>query len=231
MQSNSRKKRGDIMRRSLLPWKALSLAVVLAGTVAASQLSAQQSQTQSSSSQSTQSAPPPGTIGERKENQQDRIAQGVKSGQLTAGETAKLESKEAGLNKEVRTDRQQDGGKLTQQQRTQINQQQNRLSGQIYQDKHNAATQHYGNNEVDQRRENQQDRIAQGIKSGQLTAGETAKLESKEAAVNKEVRTDRQSNGGKLTQGEKKQVNQQQNKLSSKIYQDKHNNRTQHPRK
>ncbi|MGA2103047.1 MAG: hypothetical protein ABSG34_18200, partial [Candidatus Sulfotelmatobacter sp.] len=31
----------------------------------------------------------------RKENQQDRIAQGVESGQLTAGETTNLEKKEA----------------------------------------------------------------------------------------------------------------------------------------
>ena len=44
-----------------------------------------------------------GEIQERKENQQDRIAQGVKSGQLTAGETARLETKEAGLNREVRS--------------------------------------------------------------------------------------------------------------------------------
>ncbi|HEV3218823.1 MAG TPA: hypothetical protein VGZ48_03585 [Candidatus Acidoferrales bacterium] len=219
------------MKRRVVQWKALSLAFVLAGTVAASQGRAQQSQTQSSSSQSSQSAPPPGTIGDRKENQQDRIAQGVKSGQLTAGETANLETKEAALNKEVRTDRKDDGGTLTQQQRNQINRQQNHLSNQIYQDKHNASTQHNGNSEVGQRQENQQDRIAQGIKSGQLTAGETSKLESKEAGLNKEVRTDRQANGGKLTQGEKQQVNRQQNRLSNKIYQDKHNGRTQHPRK
>ncbi|MFZ0820592.1 MAG: hypothetical protein WAM91_11025 [Candidatus Acidiferrales bacterium] len=219
------------MKLRVVQWKALSLALVLAGTVATMQATAQQSQTQSSSSQSSQTPPPPGTIGERKENQQDRIAQGVKSGQLTAGETANLESKEAGLNKEIRTDRKDDGGTLTQQQRAQINRQQNRLSNQIYQDKHNAATQKYGNSEVGKRQENQQDRIAQGIKSGQLTAGETAKLETKESAVNQEVHNDRLANGGKLTQGEKKQVNQQQNRLSKQIYQDKHNNRTQHPRK
>jgi hypothetical protein len=39
------------------------------------------------------------TIGQRKENQQDRIAQGVKSGQLTAGETSRLEGRESHLNK------------------------------------------------------------------------------------------------------------------------------------
>ncbi len=53
--------------------------------------------------------------------------------------------------------------------------------------------------EVGQRQENQQDRIAQGVKSGQLTAGETAHLEKNEARINNEVRNDRAANGGKLT--------------------------------
>jgi len=83
----------------------------------------------------------PGKIARRKENQQDRIAQGVKSGQLTAGETANLERKEAGLNKEVRGMRQEDVGKLTKGDRTLINHQQNQLSRQIYKDKHNSKTQ------------------------------------------------------------------------------------------
>jgi hypothetical protein len=43
-------------------------------------------------------ANPPATINQRKENQQDRIANGVASGQLTAGETANLEKKESDLN-------------------------------------------------------------------------------------------------------------------------------------
>jgi hypothetical protein len=76
---------------------------------------------------------------------------------------------------------------------------------------------------INQRRENQQDRIAQGVKSGQLTAGETANLETKEAAINKEVRADRQANGGKLTQAERAQVNRQLNRTSKQIYRDKHN--------
>lgn len=80
---------------------------------------------------------------------------------------------------------------------------------------------------IAQRKENQQDRIAQGVKSGQLTAGETAKLETKEARVNKEIRTDRAANGGKLTGAEKAQVNRQQNKMSRAIYKDKHNSAVQ----
>src|SRR5579859_7873102 len=77
----------------------------------------------------------------RQENQQDRIAQGVKSGQLTAGETANLEHKEAGLNREIRHDRKQNGGNLTNKEKRQVNRQQNRISRQIYNKKHNARHQ------------------------------------------------------------------------------------------
>lgn len=161
-------------------------------------------------------------VGQRRENQQDRIAQGAKSGQLTAGETSNLEKKESGINQEVRTDRALNGGKLTQQEKQAVNRQQNRVSNQIYQDKHNAAQQHYGNNKVDARRENQQDRIASGIASGKMNAAQAARAEHGEAAINKEVRTDRSLNGGKLTQGEKQIVNQQQNQASRKIYKAKH---------
>jgi hypothetical protein len=162
-------------------------------------------------------------VGARRKNQQERIAQGVASGQFTAGETANLEKKEAAINQEVKADRALNGGKLTSQEKKVVNGQQNAMSKQIYQDKHNAAAQKYGKNEVDARRENQQDRISNGIASGKLSAGQTAKLEKGEAAINKEVRTDRAANGGKLTSQEKKQVNKQQNAMSRKIYRAKHN--------
>jgi hypothetical protein len=84
---------------------------------------------------------------------------------------------------------------------------------------------------VRRRQENQQDRIAQGVNSGQLTPGETAHLEKKEARVNREVRDDRQDNGGKLTPKQRRQVNRQQNRLSRQIYRDKHNQRTAPPAK
>jgi hypothetical protein len=181
-------------------------------------------QSQSGTTPSTPATPDkPQTVGQRKDNQQDRIAQGVESGQLTAGETKNLETKEAGLNKEERNMRTQDNGHLTAADRARLNRQQNRLSNQIYTDKHNAAQSHYGNGQVGQRRENQQDRIAQGIKSGQLTAGETAKLENQQQGINREVRGMRQANGGKLTQADKRAVNQQQNKASRNIYNKKHN--------
>ena len=80
-------------------------------------------------------------IQERKENQQDRIAQGVASGELTARETARIEGKESELNQETRDMRALDGGKLTPQDRATVNQQQNKLSKQIYEQKHDEQTQ------------------------------------------------------------------------------------------
>jgi hypothetical protein len=180
------------------------------------------------SQSATPTSTPAPTVQQRKENQQDRIANGVQSGQLTAGETANLEKKETGLNKEERNMRKADDGHLTAADRATLNRQQNRLSNNIYRDKHNGAVQNTNpKTEVGKRQENQQDRIAQGIKSGQLTPKETAHLEGREAAINKEVKKDRAANGGKLTPVERRQVNRQQNRTSNAIYRKKHNGRRQ----
>ena len=88
-----------------------------------------------------QTAPPPGTAGQRKANQQARIAQGVKSGQLTAHETGNLEKREATVNHEEHKMRTADNGKLTAADRTALNNRQNKISNSIYTDKHNAAVQ------------------------------------------------------------------------------------------
>lgn len=168
----------------------------------------------------------PQSIAQRKDNQQDRIAQGINSSQLTAGETKNLETKEAGINKEEHTMRSEDDGHLTSADRTKLDNQQNHLSNQIYDDRHNANTAHYGNGEIGQRRENQQDRIAQGVKSGQLTAGETARLENQQQGINREGRADRQANGGHLTGADRRAINQSQNRASRNIYAKKHNGRS-----
>ena len=77
-------------------------------------------------------------INQRKVDQQDRIANGVKNGKLSAGQTAHLEHQEASINKEERGMRAQDNGHLTKQDRKTIKQQQNQESKRIYRDKHNG---------------------------------------------------------------------------------------------
>lgn len=156
-------------------------------------------------------------------NQQQRIGQGVKSGQLTPRETANLENKERGINGEVRADKNANGGKLTAAERSKVNAQHQNLSKQIYTDKHNAAKDNFGNSEVGRREARQQQRIGNGIESGKLNAGKTANLENREAGVKSEIHADRAANGGKLTPGERQSVNNQQNGLSKSIYNDKHN--------
>ena len=175
--------------------------------------------------QQATTAPKEGSVNDRRQDQQQRIANGVDSGQLTAGETKRLEGREANVNREIKDDRQANGGKLTQQERRQVNRQQNNLSRSIYNDKHNAAQAHYGNNEVGQRRENQQDRVAQGIRSGQMSAGEAARSEHREQNINRSVAADRAANGGRLTAQERHNINQRQNSVSRQIYRQKHNGR------
>lgn len=223
------------MKFSLMKWSALPAAVLVVGSMAVAQ---EQSSSGSQSSSSSQSGSPAAqaaapaekpkpVVEKRKENQQDRIANGVQSGQLTAGEAAKLENKEAAINKEAAAERAANGGTLTPAEKRQVNRQQNRVSRQIYADKHNAKSAHYGNNEVDQRRKNQQERIAQGIKSGQMTAGEAARAEKQQKGINKQVAADRTANGGKLSASEKTQINKEQNAASKNIYRKKHNAKTE----
>jgi len=113
----------------------LSLGILLAGAMSSTAVLAQ------SPSSSTQSPADP-SIAQRKENQQDRIANGIKSGQLTAGETSHLETKEAAINGETRADRAANGGKLTAAEKTQINNQQNHLSKEIHKDKTKTGAKH-----------------------------------------------------------------------------------------
>jgi hypothetical protein len=194
----------------------------------ASQLSHEQAQSQNryqlaSMNHGTPGAAAMDTVDGRRYNQQGRIAQGISSGQLTPAETKNLESREARLNGEIHTDRAANGGKLTGAERQQVNQQQNNLSRSIYQDKHNAATDQYGNNEVGARRNNQQQRIANGVRSGQMAPSEVAKAEGNEQKINRQIAGDRAGNGGKLTPQEHRNVNREQNAESRQIYHEKHN--------
>ncbi|HVV44928.1 MAG TPA: hypothetical protein VHC72_06970 [Bryobacteraceae bacterium] len=79
-----------------------------------------------------------GVIGNRKDRQQDRIAQGVKSGELNPRETARLERRESSLNRQIRAERAQNNGRLTHAEQRQVDRRQDRLSRQIYRNKHDA---------------------------------------------------------------------------------------------
>ena len=81
---------------------------------------------------------------------------------------------------------------------------------------------------VNQRQKYQHRRIVQGVKSGQLTRGETRRLERQQARIQTTKLMDKANNGGKLTPQEKKHLNKMQNRVSRHIYRAKHNNRVRH---
>ena len=79
-------------------------------------------------------------VKERQENQQQRIAEGVKDGELTANETKHLEGREVKIQhdkKEAKAD-----GVVTRKERVKLHREQNRASRAIYRQKHDAQVRH-----------------------------------------------------------------------------------------
>ena len=73
---------------------------------------------------------------------------------------------------------------------------------------------------VNHRQHRQARRIEQGVRSGELTRGETKSLRAEERAVRKEERAFKSD--GKLTRAERKQLHKDLNQTSKDIYREKH---------
>lgn len=80
---------------------------------------------------------------------------------------------------------------------------------------------------IDQRQENQQQRIDNGVKSGALTAKETNTLDKREAKL--EADKDAAKADGKVTAKERRKLTREENRDSKAIYKKKHNRRTAKP--
>ncbi len=163
----------------------------------------------------------------REANQDQRISNGLRSGQMTSGEAAHATAQQSRIDQQVHNDRVANGGTLTGQERQQVNREQNNASRNIYNDNHNGST--VGPNAVDNREANQQARTAQGIRSGQETSGEAARTNANQSRTDQTVHNDRTANGGALNQQQRQQVNRQQNANSRQINNQKHNNATRPP--
>jgi hypothetical protein len=74
---------------------------------------------------------------------------------------------------------------------------------------------------IDQREANQQQRIANGVATGQLTAQETANVEKREAKVVHDTQVAKAD--GTVTKAERVKLNRELNRDSRKIYKKKHN--------
>ncbi|MEO6313379.1 MAG: hypothetical protein ABIU63_17270 [Chitinophagaceae bacterium] len=79
---------------------------------------------------------------------------------------------------------------------------------------------------VKERQVNQQKRIGEGVKSGELTAKETRHLEAREIKIQqdkKEAKSD-----GVVTAAERAKLQRSQNRTSRAIYRQKHDTQTRH---
>ena len=165
---------------------------------------------------------------QRDVNQQQRIEQGLKSGSLNTREASKLESEQS------RIDRMQSNaeknGNLNPAEKARIQRAQNQESRDINKLESNSAK---GNPnsassqrmQADvQRNVNQQQRIEQGVKSGQLTNREVGKLENGQAKVDRAEA--RAGANGHVGPNEQKRIQKAENKQSRNIHKEKHNAQT-----
>lgn len=166
-----------------------------------------------------------GTEVQRNVNQQTRIEQGLQSGQLNTREAGRLEREQAGV--ERMESKALKDGTLSDAEKARINNAQNKVSNDIYREKHdaqmgnpNSASSQRMQADV-QRNVNQQTRIEQGVQSGSLTNRETAKLERGQARVNrKEARA---AADGHVGAGEQHRVQVAENRQSDRVWRKKHN--------
>lgn len=77
---------------------------------------------------------------------------------------------------------------------------------------------------VNTRQAVQRGRIAEGVKSGELTRPEAARLRHEQRAIRREERAYKAD--GKLTPAERNDLNQDLNKASADIYKQKHDSQT-----
>ena len=164
---------------------------------------------------------------QRDVNQQNRIEQGLKSGQLTTKEAGKLEREESRVDK-MEANAMKDG-KVTNAEKRRIEAAENKASKDIYNEKHDAQT---GDpNSVSskrmradvQRNANQEQRIENGIKKGSLTNREAANLERGQARVDRKEAN--AAADGHVGADEQKNIQAAENRQNKRIHREKHNKR------
>jgi len=164
---------------------------------------------------------------QRDVNQQQRIENGLQSGQLSTREAAKLGKGEANIEK--MESKAEANGNLGNAEKQRIQRAQNKESQEIYRDTHNAQTGNPNSASSQrmqagvQRNVNQQQRIEQGVQSGQLTNREVGNLEKGQANVDrKEAHA---GANGHVSANEQRNIQADENHQSRKIHKEKHNER------
>lgn len=162
---------------------------------------------------------------QRDVNQQQRIEQGLQSGQLTTQEAGKLEREATAVDRMEKRDLRNDSVSPREQRR--LTAAQNKVSSNIYAEKHDAATGHPNSASSQrmqadvQRNVNQQTRIEQGAQSGALTNREVGTLERGQAHV--DAREARAAANGRVGRVEQAGIQRSEDRQSRRVFRKKHN--------
>lgn len=162
---------------------------------------------------------------QRDVNQQQRIEQGLQSGQLTTHEAGKLEHEETAVDRMEKRDLR--NGTLSAREQRRLTAAQNKVSRDVYSEKHDAAVGHPNSASSQrmqadvQRNINQESRIEQGAQSGALTNREVGKLERGQAHV--DAREARAAANGRVGAVEQAGIQRSENRNSRRIARKKHN--------
>ena len=161
---------------------------------------------------------------QRDVNQQQRIENGLDSGQLSSHEAGRLEREESHVD-QMESHAAADGS-VSKAEAARINSAQNAVSKTIYSQKHDAqvgnpesASSQRMQTEV-QRNVNQETRVNEGVKSGELTTREAGRLEQGQAHVAR-AQANAAANGH-VSAAEATHVKKVENRQSHRIYNQKH---------
>lgn len=163
-------------------------------------------------------------VNARQHHQQQRIGQGVRSGELTRNETRRLEREQRHIRQDERSYK--SDGVLTRAERADLHHDQNRASRHIYMEKHDGQQSQGWHNSamrdpgVNARQQNQHGRIRGGLHDGSLTRHESRDLRAEQKEIRAEER--QYKSDGMLTRSERQDLQQDLNAASRHIYQERH---------
>lgn len=171
-----------------------------------------------------------GTETERNVDQQQRIEQGLQSGQINNHEASRLEQGEARIDHTEQHALR--NGSLSASEKAQIQREQNRESAAIYGQKHDAQTGNPNSVRSDsmqanvQRDVNQEQRVHEGVKSNSLTNREVGHLQGREA--HSDHLDARAGRNGYIGPREEYRTQRADNRDSHRIYRQKHDSQHRH---
>ena len=130
----------------------------------------------------------------------------MRSDELTRRETARAREDQRDIRQLERAYK--SDGELTRGERRDLTQEQNQASRQLYRNKHDAQERQPSgvrSPAIDQRQSNQAGRVAQGVKSGELTRTEAQELREERRDIRDLERT--YESDGTLSRGERRDLN------------------------